>query len=67
MKENVGPADRAIRSVAGPALVLLAVTRLGATRGRLAGLGALIAGVLIAESALTKTCPLNAALGVETP
>jgi len=67
MKENVGPKDQVLRGVAGPALMLLAITRYGALRGRLSGLAALIAGVLIAESAITRTCPVNALTGVETP
>jgi hypothetical protein len=67
MKENVGAADRTLRSVLGPAIILLAMTRLGARRGRTAGLAALVAGILVLESAITKTCPVNAALGVDTP
>jgi threonine/homoserine/homoserine lactone efflux protein len=67
MKENVGPKDRAVRSLLGPSLLVLAVTRLGARRGRLAGLAALVGGALVIDSAITKTCPLNAAAGIETP
>jgi hypothetical protein len=67
MKENVGPADRTLRALLGPALILASVTRLGARRGRVAGLVALIAGVLVLDSAITRTCPVNAVIGVETP
>ncbi len=66
MKENVGHTDRALRSVAGPALLALGLTSLGARRGRLAGLLALIGGALITETAITRVCPLNEALGIDT-
>jgi hypothetical protein len=67
MKENVGPKDRVARSLLGPSLIVLALTRFGARRGRLAGLAALVGGALVLDSAITKTCPLNAAIGIETP
>jgi uncharacterized membrane protein len=66
MKENVGTTDRVVRSVLGPALLVLGYRRLGARRGRLAGLATMIAGTLVIESAVTRVCPLNAALGIDT-
>jgi hypothetical protein len=66
MKENVGGADQLLRTVAGPAMMALALTRLGAGQGRPLGLLTLVGGVLVLESAITRTCPLNAALGVDT-
>ena len=66
MRENVGGADRARRSVAGPALVALGLTRLGAREGRLPGLLALVLGALTTETAITRVCPLNAVLGLDT-
>ena len=66
MRENVGSTDRAVRSIAGPVLLGLGLTRLGARQGRLAGLLALIGGALITETAITRVCPLNAALNVGT-
>ena len=66
MKENVGGTDRALRSIAGPALLSLGLTRLGARSGRLAGLLAIVGGALITETAITRVCPLNEALGVDT-
>ena len=66
MKENVGRTDQIARSIIGPALLAVGVTRWGGRRGELAGLAAMIAGALVIESAVTRTCPLNALLGVDT-
>jgi hypothetical protein len=66
MKENVGTADRTLRSLVGPALLVLGYSRLGGRHGRTAGLGAMIAGALVIESAVTRVCPLNAMLGIDT-
>lgn len=66
MKENVGTGDRIFRSIAGPALMTIGYTRLGGRRGRSAGLAAIVAGVLLIESAITKVCPVNALLGIDT-
>ena len=66
MKENVGKKDRLIRTVAGPALMGLGYFLLGGNRGRIGGLATIVTGTLVAESALTKVCPVNALLGVDT-
>lgn len=66
MRENVGDTDRVIRAVAGPALVLAGLTRFGAARGRTTGLAVMIAGALIIESAITRVCPMNSILGIDT-
>jgi uncharacterized membrane protein len=66
MKENVGDTDRAIRALVGPALVAAGVTRLGGRLGRTGGMAAVVGGALILESAITRVCPLNAAMGVDT-
>lgn len=66
MKENVGRADQILRAIVGPLLLIGGLTRLGATRGRAAGIAAMIGGALITETALTKTCPLNELLGMDT-
>lgn len=66
MKENVGTADRIVRSVAGPALIAAGYARLGGRHGQPAGLAAMMAGALVVESAVTRVCPLNAALGIDT-
>ena len=39
MQENVGGAELVVRSLAGPALLLAALTVLGARQGKPAGLG----------------------------
>lgn len=66
MHENVGDRDRALRWVAGPALMGLGLTVLGARSGRPLGLAATVAGALLVESAITRVCPANAALGIDT-
>jgi uncharacterized membrane protein len=66
MKENVGDAERMLRAVAGPALMALGFFRLGAWRGSTLGLATMIGGALVLESAITRVCPLNALLGIDT-
>lgn len=66
MKENVGTIDRTARSIVGSALLSLGYKRWGGDHGETAGLLAMAGGVLLLESALTRVCPLNALLGVDT-
>lgn len=66
MKENVGTEDQILRSFTGTALLSLGYKRLGGRNGKILGLSAMILGALILESAVTKVCPLNAALGINT-
>lgn len=66
MKENVGRIDQAMRAIAGPSLAVLGYSRLGGHRGDAAGLALMIMGALIAGTAVTRVCPLNAALGIDT-
>lgn len=66
MRENVGNTDRTIRSIAGPALIGLGYTALGGSKGRIGGLATMILGTLIVESAITRVCPANALLGIDT-
>lgn len=66
MKENVGGWDRVGRAMLGPALIGAGYGFLGGRRGSLAGLAAMIGGALVTETAVTRVCPLNEALGVDT-
>jgi hypothetical protein len=66
MKENVGRTDRIVRFLVGPAIVGLGFAPIGGHLGRIPGLVAMIAGVLVVESAITRVCPLNALLGLDT-
>jgi len=66
MKENVGGADRVARAVAGPALMVMGLTRLADGEIDPLGLLALLGGALLAETAVTRVCPLNEALGIDT-
>ena len=66
MRENVGSIDRAVRFVAGPSLMALALTRWGALAGKPSGLFMLVWGALATESAITKVCPINHLLGIDS-
>lgn len=66
MKENVGSTDRVVRSVLGPAMVLLGYARLGGDAGKPLGLLTMLAGIGIIESAITRVCPLNEALRIDS-
>lgn len=66
MKENVGRADQIMRSIVGPGLVALGYSKLGGDYGRPAGLLTMLAGWSVIESAITRTCPINALLGLDT-
>ena len=64
MQENVGTKDGWIRSAVGSSLVTL-----GLWRSRRAPLQSLLAagvGAILLESAVTRVCPVNALLGVDT-
>jgi hypothetical protein len=64
MTENVGRIDRIIRTALGTGLVAIGVTQL--REAPVIGALAAVAGALVLESALTRVCPLNAALGIDT-
>ena len=66
MRENVGKRDQVIRSIVGPALIGLGYTYFRGRNGKLGGLATIILGTLIIESAVTRTCPANALIGVDT-
>lgn len=66
MKENVGKTDRMVRTIAGPALIYLGYKPWGGHRGDMMGLAAIVAGVTLVESAITRVCPLNALFGIDT-
>jgi hypothetical protein len=65
MRENVGGADRVLRAVVGPRCWRWD-TDAGAAGGALPGLLAMLGGVLITETAITRVCPLNEAAGIDT-
>lgn len=66
MRENVGSWDRVLRSFLGPSLLLVGYSGLGGRRGRTGGLAAMIVGAVLTETAITRVCPLNYVLGVNT-
>jgi hypothetical protein len=55
-----------VRGLVGPLCVAAGYHYLNGKQGHLPGLMAMIAGALIVESAITKTCPMNALLGIDT-
>lgn len=65
MQENVGNLERSLRAVAGPMLVRWGYRRLKKPRRRLLGVVAIVGGAMVAETAMTRVCPINAALGID--
>lgn len=66
MTENVGSTERMFRGAASVALMAAGYTVLGARRGRLPGLLTMMFGAVVLETAITRVCPISAALGVDT-
>jgi hypothetical protein len=66
VRENVGGMDRAWRALVGPGLLALGYARWGGREGTLGGLLAMLSGVLITETAITRVCPLNEVLTIDT-
>jgi hypothetical protein len=66
MHENVGREDQFIRSFLGPAIMMVGFLALGGRRGKLAGLATIVVGVLVTESAVTRVCPVNYLIGMDT-
>lgn len=66
MRENVGTKDRLLRSVVGPALMVSGYTKWGGKCGDTKGLVAMFAGFALIETAVTRVCPLNALLHLDT-
>lgn len=64
MKENVGLIDRIVRTVLGSGLLAVGASSL--REAPVVGVVAAVAGALVLESAVTRVCPLNAALGIDT-
>ena len=65
MQENIGRIDRVVRSFVGPALTGLGYMQL--RRGNLVlGAAGVALGAVIIETAVTRVCPFNAILGLDT-
>lgn len=71
MKANVGGLDRAVRTVVGPALILLSIAffvglvTLGGA-GVPAALGVYLLGSYLVVTGTLQRCPVNRRLGVDT-
>ena len=57
VSRNVGRNDRLFRAAVGALLVVLALATLGAASGHLAGIVALLAGVVLLATAAAGFCP----------
>ena len=73
MQKNVGGYDRTARFVLGPILIAVGVAALGGLLTLAAGtLGVVLAGAavligaVLTVTAMTQTCPLNSAIGLNT-
>ena len=72
MKQNVGGTDRTMRLVVGPILALVGVAILvgwlgvGGTLGTALGVIALLAGVVLLFTGVTRLCVVNRLLGIDT-
>src|SRR5512142_3092491 len=65
MQENVGTMDRWIRGVVGSLLIGGAATAVG-RRQPLVAAALMATGAVLLETAITRVCPVNALLGVDT-
>lgn len=65
MTENVGRTDQAARALAGATLLGLGARWLARDDGWRAALASLAGGILV-ETAITRTCPLNAVFGIDS-
>ncbi|WP_037374199.1 YgaP family membrane protein [Salinimicrobium xinjiangense] len=66
MKENVGKQDQLIRSLVGPGLMVLGYFFLKKQKSSLGGIASIVTGTLLAESAITRVCPVNEFFGIDT-
>lgn len=64
MQENVGNRDRLLRIGIGASLVAMGLLRLRS--GRLGPSLLFASGALLLESAITRVCPINSLLGIDT-
>jgi len=64
MQENVGNADRLWRIGIGASLATVGLMRLRS--GRLGPALLFASGALLLESAITRVCPVNSLLGIDT-
>lgn len=64
MQENVGNTDRLLRIGIGASLATAGLLQL--RRGRLGPALLFASGALLLESAITRVCPINSLLGIDT-
>jgi uncharacterized membrane protein len=64
VKENVGRLDQIVRGVVGAGAVALALSQL--RKHPILGALGIVAGAMVTETAVTRVCPLNTALGLDT-
>jgi hypothetical protein len=66
MHQNVGRTDRLVRIGLGSVLTLAGLRSLRRGRARVAPAALIGSGALLLETAVTRVCPLNALLGIDT-
>lgn len=66
MKENVGGPERLLRAGISPALIAWGWVVLGPAGRKSGPVALMITGALVAETAVTKVCPVSAVFGIDT-
>lgn len=66
MHVNVGHNEQIARGIFGPALLIAGYEWLGGKVGKVGGILAMIGGAVVTGTAITRTCPMNALLGIDT-
>lgn len=67
MKPNVGTVDRAIRLIVGLGLIVLALfSGMALFDGGVMKWGAVIVGLVLAGTAMVRSCPMYTLLGIKT-
>lgn len=66
MQENIGRVDQVARGLIGATFITLGYMVFGAQRGKWGGLLSVIAGALVAESALTRVSLVNRLFGIDS-
>jgi uncharacterized membrane protein len=66
LEKNEGRADRIARAVVGTGVLACSVRRMGRSHGNVLAIAGAIAGATLLFAAATGSCPIYAALGIDT-
>ena len=64
--KNVGTLDRAVRALLGAGLLACSVRRIARSQGKTLGIAGALIGATLLFTASTRSCPIYAALGIDT-